>query len=552
MEKESVLLNIFDLVENEAAIGIAWESVDAIIGAEFGIDYCLKMLEEKGKDYWCCEEGNPKWKVCDFKEFDEYEMTACSFKLCINNTMSYFAQILPIKPKSNNESAIKTLFLDSVLNAEYEKMMDFSAKIYEYKKEFNLSPDDFKMKYNLIEIQKSAFNILTNVKHKLIAVKSINDTELSLPEINSTRCPIYISIDLKTMLQRAINKAAPDKILIITGSTVHKFYGMGYFIRSFVKDSYCEIYEYIIDNASKKTLSQVQDVLRFAEEKRLTRKSLIILFGGGSVGSIGGMASKLYVRGIKYIYVPTTLLSQIDCAIGCKHSVNGYLGKNKFGVYNLPESVIINPLIGETLCIEQKKSGLIEALKHGLCQSKALLDKISNYSYACFNIISLTEIITETITCKLEYMKEDPYASSPELPMEFGHKVAHALEFLSEESMPHGICVAFGMVAEARLFSVRFRESNDTGNILAHIIETVKKVVPYIELSCEYTNKKIADAVLYDNKREKDAIPFIRLVSEQNPSVTWINEDDNFMHQLEESIGFARECFRKTPDIIEL
>jgi len=531
LEKERVSLNILCTIKSEidmpeSQISFNASNIDDIINDELGINCCLKELQTN-----------------KFNGFDSYEAAAYLLKWCVRITTIYFKHILPIKSDDDNDGISKSLFIDSVLNDEYEKMMTFFANIAENKKEYSLSPDDFKRKHNVIEMQEDASKILSSIKNKLIAIKEVSSTELFLPAIKGKHCPIYISTDLKAMLCKTIADAAPDKILILSDAIVGEYYELGDWLNQLAEDSCCVIDEYIIDNASEKTLSQMQDTLMFSESKRLTKASLIIIFGGGSVGSIGGMTAKLYFRGIKYLYVPTTLLSQIDCAIGCKHSLNGALGKNKFGVYNLPESVIINPLICGTLCIEQKKSGLVEALKHGLCQSQKLLDKIINYNYDCFDVISLTKIITETIKCKLEYMKDDPYASSPELAMEFGHKVAHAVEHLSKESMPHGVCVAFGMVAEAKLFSIMYSESTDAANMMTHIIEMVKKVVSHIKIPCEHTNKQIADAVLYDNKRREDAIPFIRLISEQNPSVVWISENDAFMRQLEEAIGFARECF---------
>jgi len=550
MENKSILLDILNHVKNETDISkflfsskasrasldadndvsvkpiknISELSIEDVINANLGIDFCLKTLQSN-----------------DFNGLDEYKMTACLFKWCIKITMLYLSQILPIKPTSYNENTFKTLFLDSALDNEYENMMTFSTNIVE--NEHNLSSDEVNAKYSKSEIRKKARNVLTNIKNKLLTIDNANDVELSLPAIDAIQCPIYISINMKSQMEKVVNQIVPDKILVISDTDVCKHYDLACMINSFVKDSNCEIFEYIVENSNKKTPSQMLDALMFAEEKRLTKASLIIIFGGGSVGSIGGMVAKLYFRGIKFIYVPTTLLSQIDCAIGCKHSVNGHFGKNKFGVYHLPEAVIINPLFIGTLSVDHKKSGLSEALKYGLCQSKTLMSKVINYNYTCFNIISIMDIITETIKCKLEYMKEDPYASSPELHMEFGHKIAHALEFLSEESMPHGICVAFGMVAEAKLFSIRFGEASDAISMVSYITDAVKKVVSNLELSCAYTSNEIADAVLYDNKRRKDAIPFIRLVSEQNPSVEWIAEDDVLMRQLEESIAFARECF---------
>ncbi|MDR2832205.1 MAG: hypothetical protein LBV67_00650, partial [Streptococcaceae bacterium] len=307
--------------------------------------------------------------------------------------------------------------------------------------------------------------------------------------------------------------------------------------------------EIIIDeNNSVKSPEKLLQVLEFAEKSEITTSSLVILFGGGSIGNLGGMVAGLCFRGIDFIHIPTTLLAQLDSSIGCKQSVNGFISKNKFGLFHTPQSININLLFNDTLEEIHIRSGLIEALKHGFCQSEELTNDVVAYSAKnlnvknnqCVDLETLENIIHKTIEYKLQYMDVDPYENSPEQHLELGHKIGHALEFAASETIPHGICVAFGMIAEAKYFLI---QNEISSNLLQSLINSIKKVVNGIDNLCFIDNKKIINNISMDNKIKKNKIPLVLLKAIQKPESVYVLLDNNSIKIIEHSLNYTKEVF---------
>jgi 3-dehydroquinate synthase len=524
---------------------IDYLSVNDVIDSGLGLEHCINMIQTQKKGFWVWENNKMVWREETFSDFDDYEMAIYSLKWCINNSLNYLSQILPIK--SCEEQKIEIFikhFLTKSLIADFLEASEFKNKINIYREEFINNPDKFRTRYNIINLNNQVISIINNVKNKLLSIQKLEDKEYFLPKIEP-KVPILLSYDLKKIFDIALLKKNYDKIFLITDGNVSKWYDL----KPWIQNHNIPFRELLIDETiSDKSPEKLLLALKFAEKSGITTSSLVILFGGGSIGNLGGMVAGLCFRGLDFIHIPTTLLAQLDSSIGCKQSVNGFISKNKFGLFHAPQSININILFNDTLEEIQIRSGLIEALKHGLCQSKELLKDVVSYCEKYLNIQngqslnleSIERIIHKTIEYKLQYMNVDPYENSPEQHLELGHKVGHALEFMSSEMLPHGICVAFGMIAEAKFFLLQNKISS---NILKSLTNNIKSVVKTIDNLSFFDNEKILQNISLDNKIKKNEIPLVLLKKMQKPESIYVMLNNNSMKLFEQSLNYTKEVF---------
>ena len=183
----------------------------------------------------------------------------------------------------------------------------------------------------------------------------------------------------------------------------------------------------------------------------LTRSDVVIALGGGVVGDITGYAACTYLRGVRFIQAPTTLLAQVDSSVGGKVAVNHPRGKNLLGAFYQPELVIIDPDTLDTLDERQVGAGLGEVIKYGCIANAALFEQIE----ACGSREALRPVLGDIIArccqIKARYVQEDPHDHGVRMQLNFGHTLAHALEnTMGYGTLLHGEAVCIGMVAAAR------------------------------------------------------------------------------------------------------
>src|SRR5256886_11773420 len=178
---------------------------------------------------------------------------------------------------------------------------------------------------------------------------------------------------------------------------------------------------------------QLQTVSRIYEaliRANADRASTLVTFGGGVIGDMAGFAAATYLRGIALAHVPTTLLAQVDSAIGGKVGVNHALGKNLIGAFYQPHSVVIDPSVLSTLPRREFRAGLYEVIKYGMTSSAALFDRVVRDRDAIFSKDRriLTEVIAESCRIKAAVVGADERESGPRRVLNFGHTAGHALE----------------------------------------------------------------------------------------------------------------------------
>ncbi len=230
--------------------------------------------------------------------------------------------------------------------------------------------------------------------------------------------------------------------LIFTDSNVHAIYGAD--LKKYLPDLPVHIMPAGEKHKNEETLFSL---LTAMAEAGLRRDSVLIAFGGGVVGDVGGLAASLYMRGIRCIQVPTTLLAQVDSSVGGKTAIDFHGIKNLVGAFHLPTAVYVDPTFLYTLPPREIVCGLGEIVKHAALNGE-LFDALSareNLTDPGF----LADIVPENIAFKAKIVQSDPFDRGVRACLNLGHTTAHAVELGGDLS--HGACVLIGIRAELRL-----------------------------------------------------------------------------------------------------
>jgi len=184
------------------------------------------------------------------------------------------------------------------------------------------------------------------------------------------------------------------------------------------------------------------------------RSSIVIAFGGGIVGDLGGFLAAIFMRGVPVIQVPTTLLAQVDAAIGGKTGANLVAGKNLIGAFHQPLTVLVDPDVLATLPEREYRAGLYEVIKYGVISSQKLFERMAGDAVKVMakDPAIIEEIVAESVRIKAEVVSADEKESGLRRILNYGHTIGHALEAETDyKRLLHGEAVAFGMRAVTHL-----------------------------------------------------------------------------------------------------
>ncbi len=207
-----------------------------------------------------------------------------------------------------------------------------------------------------------------------------------------------------------------------------------------------------------KNIDSIQKIWNAMKDAGCDRKSLVINLGGGVVCDMGGFAASTYMRGIDFINIPTTLLSQIDASVGGKTGIDFAGIKNLIGTFDQPKAVIIDIQTIKTLPKREFLSGFAEIIKHGLIKDKNYFQFVTSKNPLDFNDDELIEIISKSCEIKKEIVEKDETEKGDRKLLNFGHTIGHAIEALSLETdkpLLHGEAISIGMVAEAKISKIQ-------------------------------------------------------------------------------------------------
>jgi 3-dehydroquinate synthase len=261
------------------------------------------------------------------------------------------------------------------------------------------------------------------------------------------------------------------------------------------------------DGERAKTLRTVAGLYDGFAARGLDRTSTIVAFGGGVVGDVAGFAAATYLRGLTYVQVPTTLLAQVDSAIGGKVGVNLPAGKNLAGAFHPPALVIVDPQVLETLPRREFRAGLYEVLKYAVIASPELFDRVAS---ALRNLKSrkaeLVPIIAECCRIKAAVVSDDEHEADKRRVLNFGHTVGHALEAITKyRQFKHGEAVAYGMLAAAKISVERGLMPGADRDRLAEVIQRLGPLPAVGDLNVA----DALDAMTRDKKRVAGRLHFV-------------------------------------------
>jgi 3-dehydroquinate synthase len=263
--------------------------------------------------------------------------------------------------------------------------------------------------------------------------------------------PIFIGEGLLSDTSLYSPYIAGKKVMLVTNETVGPLYEKQ--VRQALSDY--EVDSVVLPDGEQyknwETLNLIFDALL---EKAHSRKTTIVALGGGVVGDMAGFAASAYQRGVDFIQVPTTLLSQVDSSVGGKTAINHPLGKNMIGAFYQPKAVIIDILTLQTLAPKEVSAGLAEVIKYGLIRKPEFFTWLEENIQAlkCLDSDALSYAIQESCECKAEVVEKDEKEGGLRAILNLGHTFGHAIEtYEGYGAWLHGEAVAAGTVMAAKL-----------------------------------------------------------------------------------------------------
>lgn len=282
------------------------------------------------------------------------------------------------------------------------------------------------------------------------------------------------------------------KVMIVTDSGVPIQYAEKVAMQC--KESYIKV---IPQGEGSKTLQVVEETLTEMLESQFSRKDCVVAVGGGVVGDLAGVVAALYMRGIDFYNVPTTVLSQVDSSIGGKTAVNLAGIKNIVGAFHQPKAVLIDSDTLQSLSQRQIVNGLFEAVKMGATNDEELFHLFLYQDWKT----ELDVIIEKALLVKKTIVEQDEKECHLRKILNFGHTIGHGFESAAKGKYLHGECVALGML---------YMSSEEVKKKLLSVYEKLGFVIPDI---CSFSLEEVKKAILHDKK-----------ANSQNCSVVYVSE----------------------------
>ena len=313
------------------------------------------------------------------------------------------------------------------------------------------------MWYNIIGTLKlSIFMCFKLFLEGILVMKEITISN----EKNNYKVFIDDTMDKIDLALREHEIKTEDRLFLITDNKIRNIYKLE--IKNLISKYNCIVYE-IPEGEENKNYNTVECIYKFLLENHARRESVLIAFGGGVVGDLTGFVASTFMRGIRFINIPTTLVSQVDSCIGGKVGYNFNSVKNIIGGFYNPTFVFVAVNFLKTLDEKQYVDGLGEVIKYGLIQKNTLFNFITeNYKdISEMDNEKLTYIVKECLLIKSNIIEKDFEDRDYRNTLNFGHSIGHAIEAVSEYKVGHGASVALGMLVAIKLSIKLFKLNSE-------------------------------------------------------------------------------------------
>jgi 3-dehydroquinate synthase len=285
-------------------------------------------------------------------------------------------------------------------------------------------------------------------------------------------------------------------------------------------------------NKTRETWAELTDALVAAGAGR---DSAVLALGGGVTGDLAGFVAATYLRGVPLVQIPTSLLAMLDSAVGGKTGIDLPAGKNLVGAFHSPRLVVADTRTLETLPMRELRAGLAEAVKHGAIADPEYLEWIEDAADRLLarDPEALARLVHRSVEIKASFAAADPFEAGLRKALNFGHTIGHAVEALSDYTVPHGYAVAIGMVAEARLGEAVGVTARETSTRLRRTLDAIGLPV---ELPAEMPLDQIVALARMDKKARAARTRYTLLAGIGETARTGTGE---WSHELDESTVMA-------------
>jgi 3-dehydroquinate synthase len=319
-------------------------------------------------------------------------------------------------------------------------------------------------------------------------------TQRIVVRAGSAQYPIELAPSNSRDLASALDAVkVPRRRFIVSSPTVWRFHGDRFHALT------SEDPILVADGERAKNLATVVRIYDALVKAQADRGCAIVAIGGGVIGDMAGFAAATFLRGVPLVQVPTTLLAQVDAAIGGKTGVNHPLGKNLIGAFHQPAAVIVDPELLATLPRREFRAGLYETIKYGVIASRTLFAAIDAKLPSLFarETPPLVAVIAESCRIKAAIVSEDERESGLRRVLNFGHTAGHALESVTKyRRFRHGEAVAYGMMTAANIALARGVLPQHDRDALQALIVRMGPLPPVGDLEAS----QVVDAVSRDKK----------------------------------------------------
>ena len=302
------------------------------------------------------------------------------------------------------------------------------------------------------------------------------------------------------------------KAIIITDQNVKKYYLKQLTNKFSIKNITTNTYS-VLNGEKSKSFKTLELLAEKVIKKGINRNDIIYAFGGGVVGDLTGFLSSIILRGVRFIQIPTTLLSQVDSSVGGKTAINSKLGKNLIGTFFQPSAVFIDPNTLQTLPRKELLAGYAEVVKYGLINDRIFFNWLNKNAKDNLSLVpkNTIKIISTCVKKKAEIVKLDEKEKKTRMLLNLGHTFAHALENELNYKIRHGEAVSVGLLMAMKLSCNLGYASKNDFNLLENHLKRFKLPIKLKDLSNKkkWLSRNILKKMQKDKKSHKGDIYFI-------------------------------------------